>query len=70
MAMGKRLKRLFEGIMLTCDARMARIFTCAPGVAKLMLGGSWGETGLPECFQYAKERLVKAVQKGQNGSVW
>ncbi|KAH0122800.1 FAD dependent oxidoreductase, partial [Aureobasidium melanogenum] len=34
---------------------MARIFTCAPGLAKLMLGGSWEETGLPECFQYGKE---------------
>lgn len=49
---------------------MARIFTCAPGLAKLMLGGSWEETGLPECFQYGKERLVKAVRKGQKGSVW
>ncbi|CAD0088432.1 unnamed protein product [Aureobasidium mustum] len=49
---------------------MARIFTCAPGLAKLMLGGSWEETGLPECFQYGKERLVKAARKGQKGSVW
>ncbi|CAC9892998.1 unnamed protein product [Aureobasidium pullulans] len=49
---------------------MARIFTCAPGLAKLMLGGSWEDTGLPECFQYGKQRLVKAVRKGQKGSIW
>jgi glycine/D-amino acid oxidase-like deaminating enzyme len=36
---------------------MARIFTCAPGVVKLMLGGTWRDTGLPECFQYSKDRL-------------
>ena len=36
---------------------MARIFTCAPGVVKLMLGGTWSDTGLPECFQYRHERV-------------
>jgi len=36
---------------------MARIFTCAPGVAKLVLGGHWSETGLPECFELNQERL-------------
>jgi hypothetical protein len=60
---------LLETQLLT-NYRMARIFTCAPGLAKLMLGGSWEDTGLPECFQYGKERLVKAVRKGQKGSVW
>jgi hypothetical protein len=59
----------FQKQLLT-NLRMARIFTCAPGLAKLMLGGTWDETGLPECFQYGKERLVKAVRKGQKGSVW
>lgn len=38
---------------------MARIFNCAPGVAKLVLGKGWNETGLPECFQFSKERLWK-----------
>lgn len=38
---------------------MARIFTCVPGVVKLMLGGTWSETGLPECFQYRDERLLR-----------
>ncbi|KZF23088.1 FAD dependent oxidoreductase [Xylona heveae TC161] len=38
---------------------MARIFTCAPGVVKLILGGKWEETGLPECFQLTTERLKK-----------
>ncbi|KAH8651571.1 FAD dependent oxidoreductase [Tricladium varicosporioides] len=38
---------------------MARIFTCAPGVVKLVLGKPWSDTGLPECFQLGKERLSK-----------
>ncbi|ORY26997.1 putative FAD dependent oxidoreductase [Naematelia encephala] len=36
---------------------MARIFTCSPGLARLIQGASWSETGLPECFQVTKERL-------------
>ncbi|WRT64413.1 uncharacterized protein IL334_001345 [Kwoniella shivajii] len=36
---------------------MARIFTCAPALAKLIQGVSWKETGLPECFEVTKERL-------------
>ncbi|KAL4934794.1 hypothetical protein BDV06DRAFT_229443, partial [Aspergillus oleicola] len=38
---------------------MARIFTCAPGVAKLIAGKSWAETGLPECFLFSEERMMK-----------
>jgi len=49
---------------------MARIFTCAPGLVKIMLGGTWDETGLPECFQYSADRLSKAAQKSSKGSVW
>ncbi|KAI8962076.1 FAD dependent oxidoreductase [Daldinia sp. FL1419] len=48
---------------------MARIFTCAPGVAKLILGGSWDDTGLPECFEITGERLGR-LQKGVSGSVF
>ncbi|KAI1213663.1 FAD dependent oxidoreductase [Annulohypoxylon truncatum] len=48
---------------------MARIFTCAPGVAKLILGGSWADTGLPECFEITQERIEK-LQKGVAGSVF
>ncbi|ODN72873.1 hypothetical protein L202_08300 [Cryptococcus amylolentus CBS 6039] len=36
---------------------MARIFTCAPALAKLVQGHSWSETGLPGCFQVTEERL-------------
>ncbi|KAL3469847.1 FAD dependent oxidoreductase [Aspergillus californicus] len=43
---------------------MARIFTCAPGVAQLILGKSWGETGLPECFLFDRLRM-----EGLSGSV-
>lgn len=48
---------------------MARIFTSAPGVAKLVLGGSWPDTGLPECFELTAERLER-LQKGVSGSVF
>ncbi|TVY56612.1 putative oxidoreductase OrdL [Lachnellula cervina] len=42
---------------------MARIFTCAPGIVKLMLGKEWSETGLPECFNMNKERALKLGSK-------
>ncbi|KAI8657208.1 DAO domain-containing protein [Fusarium keratoplasticum] len=38
---------------------MARIFTCAPGVAQMMLGKPWADTGLPECFAFDQERIDK-----------
>jgi glycine/D-amino acid oxidase-like deaminating enzyme len=49
---------------------MARIFTCAPGLVKLITGGTWADTGLPECFQYSADRLSKAAQKMKKESVW
>jgi len=49
---------------------MARIFTCAPGLARLILGGSWAETGLPECFQYTADRLSRAYQKEGTAKIW
>ena len=48
---------------------MARIFTCAPGVAKLVLGGQWSETGLPECFEFSQERLAR-LSDGKLTSIW
>ncbi|KAJ5102258.1 FAD dependent oxidoreductase-domain-containing protein [Penicillium alfredii] len=48
---------------------MARIFTCAPGVVRLVLGGSWSDTGLPECFQFSTDRLSKLTD-GSVSSVW
>lgn len=36
---------------------MARIFTCVPGLVKLMLGGSWSDTKLPESFCYSRDRI-------------
>lgn len=38
---------------------MARIFSCAPGLVKLMNGGVWADTGLPEVFELTPERLAK-----------
>ncbi|KAF1849692.1 DAO-domain-containing protein [Cucurbitaria berberidis CBS 394.84] len=38
---------------------MARIFTAAPGLVKLMNGKEWGETGLPDVYQMTPQRLEK-----------
>ncbi|KAF9653039.1 FAD dependent oxidoreductase [Thelephora ganbajun] len=38
---------------------MSRIMTCARGIAKLLSGGTWEDTGLPDCFQPTSERLVE-----------
>lgn len=48
---------------------MARIFTCAPGIAKIMLGKDWDDTGLPECFKFSEERLTRLSTKTVQ-SVW
>ncbi|KAJ7076685.1 DAO-domain-containing protein [Mycena belliarum] len=37
---------------------MAHIFTCAPGLVTLIEGGTWAETGLPECLELTPERLA------------
>jgi glycine/D-amino acid oxidase-like deaminating enzyme len=36
---------------------MSIVFTCAPGLVKLMSGKGWEETGLPECFQTARVNM-------------
>nr|GAT43260.1 predicted protein [Mycena chlorophos] len=47
---------------------MARIMTCARGIAQLLEGATYAETGLPECFLPTKERLEKhALAKAPNG---
>ncbi|KAJ5256894.1 hypothetical protein N7478_012998 [Penicillium angulare] len=48
---------------------MARMFTSAPGVVKLALGYDWNATGLPQCFQFSRERLARL--SGENlPSIW
>jgi len=42
---------------------MARIFTCAPGLVKLILGSQWSDTGLPECFQLTSDRASKMTNE-------
>ncbi|KAJ5786241.1 uncharacterized protein N7503_011453 [Penicillium pulvis] len=42
---------------------MAGIFTCAPGLAKLISGLSWQDTGLPECFQFNTERIRRSTDQ-------
>lgn len=38
---------------------MARIFTAAAGLVKLMGGSSWADTQLPEVFQITAERAER-----------
>lgn len=48
---------------------MARIFNCAPGLVKIIRGGKWEDTGLPECFDATDERLAM-LSKGVAASVF
>lgn len=41
---------------------MARIFTCAPGLVKVINGAAWEETGLPTCFNSTTDRLAKLAK--------
>ncbi|KAL4974040.1 FAD dependent oxidoreductase-domain-containing protein [Aspergillus desertorum] len=41
---------------------MARIFTAAPGLVKLMGGSSWAETQLPEVYQITAARVQRLKQ--------
>lgn len=51
---------------------MARIFTAAPGLVRLMNGETWGETQLPDVFQLTPqrvERLRTTVEKSMGKKV-
>ncbi|KAJ4988180.1 FAD dependent oxidoreductase [Stagonosporopsis vannaccii] len=47
---------------------MARIFTAAPGLVKLMSGKSWDEVGLPDVYQITASRLER-LQKASVSKV-
>ncbi|KAI0479513.1 FAD dependent oxidoreductase [Xylariaceae sp. FL0804] len=49
---------------------MARIFTCAPGLVKVMRGAAWSDTGLPECFEINEERLEKLRRTSAENGAW
>lgn len=42
---------------------MARIFTAAPGLVKLMGGSSWADTQLPEVYQITPSRIQRLKQR-------
>ena len=48
---------------------MARIWTCASGLVKLINEEPWSATGLPECFQFSNARLDRSASQ-QLKSVW
>lgn len=53
---------------------MARAFTAAPGLVKLMNGESWEAVGLPDVYQITEDRLQKlkgaSVQRLQSSEDW
>lgn len=55
--MGSRFDQSLSTSTLTPDSGMARIFTAAPGLVKLMSGEEWSVTGLPEVYRITPERL-------------
>ncbi|KAJ4357796.1 uncharacterized protein N0V89_002372 [Didymosphaeria variabile] len=46
---------------------MARIFTAAPGLVKVMNGESWAATGLPDVYEMTPERLQR-LQSATEGA--
>lgn len=48
---------------------MARIFTAAPGLVKIMNGEEWSATGLPEVYQLSKERLEGLRKDGEGEKI-
>jgi hypothetical protein len=52
--------------VLTANSGMARIFTAAPGLVKLMHGDPWSSTELPDVYQMTPERLAKLKSSEEN----
>jgi hypothetical protein len=52
--------------MLTINSGMARIFTAAPGLVKLIDGDAWNSTGLPDVYQMTPERMAKIRSLEEN----
>lgn len=48
---------------------MARIFTAAPGLVKLMNGASWAETKLPDVYQITPARIDRLKQKNSVNTI-
>lgn len=41
--------------------------TAAPGLAKLVQGAKWEDTGLPECFEITKARMARLQELVDKG---
>ncbi|KAI1078920.1 DAO-domain-containing protein [Whalleya microplaca] len=48
---------------------MARIFTAAPGLVKLMKGDTWEEAGLPKAYQLTSERMETLRDGAKRGAI-
>ena len=47
---------------------MARIFTAAPGLVRLMAGRPWAETKLPDVYQITPSRVNNLKQRFEQDS--
>jgi len=54
--------------MLTINSGMARIFTAASGLVKLMDGDAWNSTELPDVYQMTPERMATIRSLDENPS--
>lgn len=54
---------------IALDSGMARIFTAAPGLVKLMNGSSWADTQLPDVYQITPSRVKRLKQLVETGRV-
>lgn len=50
-----------------CGHGMARIFTAAPGLVKLMAGKSWEATGVPDVYRISQDRLDRLRDQVSRG---
>ncbi|KAJ9148274.1 FAD dependent oxidoreductase-domain-containing protein [Pleurostoma richardsiae] len=46
-----------------CDSGMARIFTAAPGLVRLMGGRPWADTNLPDVYQITPSRIAQLQKR-------
>lgn len=57
--MDSELLSLLESPLTKKRSGMARTFTAAPGLVKLMNAEPWEATGLPEVYQMTHDRLER-----------
>lgn len=54
---------IIEELTILFNSGMARTFTAAPGLVKLMDGKAWADTRLPDVYQITPARVEKLKQR-------